>query len=267
MSEERTAHNAKYNNVDWIGQKFGRLTIVGASKVKLNNGKKYWYWKAVCDCGNNVTVRPADLVKGKMKSCGCYVNELKRKPKKHGESGTKLHNIWCGMKTRCNTDNKKYGRRGIRVCDEWRKYEAFAEWAKNNGYEDGLSIERIDVNGNYCPKNCTWIPLKQQARNKRTTHWVTYNGKKMSLVELCEKTGMPYKLIHERVTHYKWPIEKALSTPLWGATIQKETTHTCLVCGKIFTSHSYHSMYCSKECYRIVANARRREMNETKKVF
>ena len=96
-------------------------------------------------------------------------------PKHHGESHAHLHNIWCGMNDRCNPANvasKNYGDRGISVCEEWRDYTKFAEWARNNGYKEGLSIERKDVNGDYCPENCTWIELEKQARNRRTTRFV-----------------------------------------------------------------------------------------------
>ena len=130
---------------------------------------------------------------------------MKRKSigkKTHGESHTPLHNIWCGMNNRCDPDHKhadRYGKRGIHVCEKWQDYEAFAKWAYENGYKEGLTIERIDVNGNYEPGNCTWIEFDKQARNRRTTHWVVYNGRRMSLAEACEIAGMPYKQVFWRM--------------------------------------------------------------------
>ena len=149
--------------------------------------------------------------------------------KTHGESHTPLHNIWCGINNRCDPahkHSKRYGKRGICICDEWQSYEAFAEWARNNGYKEGLTIERIDVNGNYSPENCTWIPLAKQARNRRTTHWVTYEGRKMSLAEACEHAGLPYKQVFWRMAHAGWPFEKAISVPMGAGTGQKESDTT-----------------------------------------
>lgn len=121
------------------------------------------------------------------------------------------------MNNRCNPQNKdsgRYGKRGISICEEWKNYEKFAEWARDNGYKDGLTIERIDVNGDYCPENCTWIPLSIQARNRRTTSWVTYRGREMSLAEAAELAGLPYKQVHYRIKRSGWSVEKALSEPI-----------------------------------------------------
>lgn len=178
----------------------------------------------------------------------------------HGESHTPLHNIWCGINNRCDpmhTHSEKYGKRGITVCEEWHSYEDFAKWARENGYKKGLTIERIDVNGNYCPENCTWIPQGQQARNRRTTHWVMYQGKRMSLAEACEIAGLPYKQVFWRMSRAGWSFEKAISTPM-GATIgTKEHTNICIVCGKTFTSFSKASKYCSHDCYLVYRRAKR----------
>lgn len=180
----------------------------------------------------------------------------------HGESHTRLHNVWCGMNDRCNPNNtgsERYGKRGIRVCDEWYSYEAFAKWARENGYKEGLTIERIDVNGNYCPENCKWIPLVAQARNRRTTHWVIYKGERMSLAEACERAGLPYKQVFWRMRRGGWSFEKAISVPMGQDLGIREHEHSCAVCGKMFVSRSGKSLYCSLECYRVVKNAARRK--------
>lgn len=209
----------KYNNPKWIGKRFGRLTIIEPVHVVKKNGSKQWFWKVKCNCGTEKVVLPNDLISGHSASCGCLRREGARLPTYHKESHTHLHNIWCGMNSRCNPDHKyseRYGKRGITVCDEWSDYTKFAEWARANGYEDGLTIERIDVDGNYCPENCTWIPLAKQARNRSTTHWVEYQGEKMSLAEAAERAGLPYKQVHYRIKRRGWPVEKALSTPIKG---------------------------------------------------
>lgn len=106
----------------------------------------------------------------------------------------KLYQKWKSIKSRCTLENyKNYAGRGIHLCDEWQKFENFYEWAINNDYQEGLTIERIDVNGNYCPENCKWIPFKKQARNRRTTLWVKYKNNFVSLAEVAEKESLNYQ--------------------------------------------------------------------------
>lgn len=189
------------------------------------------------------------------------MNRISPGKKTHGESHTRLHNIWCGINNRCDPNHisaERYGKRGIKICDEWQSYEAFAAWAVENGYNDGLTIERIDVNGDYCPENCAWVTLGKQARNRRTTHWVIYDGKKMSLAEACEIAGLPYKQVFWRMRRAGWSFEKAISTPMGADKGIKESMHMCVVCGDEFISHSPQSKYCSLNCYREYKNACRR---------
>ena len=151
----------------------------------------------------------------------------------HGESHTRLHNIWCDMHKRCKF-HKKYGGRGIKVCEEWSKYEQFAKWARENGYDDYLTIERVDVNGDYCPQNFKWIEFSKQARNRTTTKWVNYQGKDMSLAEAAEISGIPYKQAHARIKK-GWSVEKALSEPIR----RKSALHK--KCDEL--GLNYHSVY------------------------
>lgn len=205
-----------YNKQEWVGKKFNSLTVIEPRHATLNNGTNQWFWLVKCDCGEERIEKPIAIIKGKIKTCGC--GRLSRIPwnKTHDESHTRLHNIWCGINNRCDPSHahtERYGKRGISICEEWKKYENFANWARNNGYKDNLTIERKDVNGNYCPENCTWIERKDQARNRSTTRWVEYQGRKMSLAEACEIAGMPYKQVHWRIQVRNWPVEKALSVP------------------------------------------------------
>ena len=233
--------NTKYDSTEWAGKKFGMLTIIEPVHVKTNGGKSTsWFWKVKCDCGNEKVMQPFKIINGKNVSCGCY-GKAKKVNLRHGESHTHLHNIWCGMNNRCNPDHKdseNYGGRGIRVCDEWASYEAFSDWARNNGYEEGLTIERKDVNGNYCPENCTWIPMEKQARNRRTTHWVEWKGRKMSLAEACEIAGLPYKQVFERIVKHKWSLEDALATPMRDPHAKSELHRKCDELGL-----DYHVVY------------------------
>lgn len=209
-----------YKSKEWIGQKFGKLTVIGTVNAKMKSGEKQWLWNVRCDCGTEKTVIPNDLITGHSVSCGCYRKHKPCPTKTHGESHTKLHNIWCSMKRRCSPGagraNRTYYGRGIRVCEQWNDYNVFAEWARSHGYNDNLSIERIDVNGDYKPDNCKWIPLAEQARNRRTTFWVELMGKRMSLAEACEICHMPYKQVFERIKKHGWSIEDALYIPIGG---------------------------------------------------
>lgn len=208
---------SRYNKEEWIGKRYGMLVVEKSVNRKMKNNTSQWLWRLRCDCGGEITTRPIEVIKGRVVSCGCYRKKRMSPTKRHGESHTKLHDIWCGMNNRCNPNNVSsvgYGARGIKIFDEWKEFEEFKAWSLKNGYEDGLTIERVNVDGDYCPDNCTWVPLSIQARNRRTTMWVTYNGRSMSLAEAAELAGLPYKQVHGRIKKYGWSVERALTTPI-----------------------------------------------------
>lgn len=129
----------------------------------------------------------------------------------------RLHKIWGSMHERCERIKHPYydayGGRGIKVCEEWREYLPFAKWAKNNGYTDNLTIDRIDVNGDYKPSNCRWTTMKEQQNNKRNNRVVTYHGENYTLTQLSEKTGIKKTTLKERL-NLGWSIEDAVNRPV-----------------------------------------------------
>ena len=148
--------------------------------------------------------------------------DKKFKPQqKHGLCKHRLFKIWSNMKDRClrekNTAYKDYGGRGITVCQEWMDdFINFYIWAMKNGYKDDLSIDRINVNGNYEPQNCRWITRKEQCFNRRNNHFLTFNGKTQTMKEWSIETGLHYDCIRCRINRYGWSTEKALTTPAKG---------------------------------------------------
>ena len=204
---------------DLTGKRFGRLLV-----IKRNGSKNSCAaWLCKCDCGNEKTISSSHLQQG-TKSCGCLSKEIAsergRKSKigdrtrKHGDFGTKLYNVWAGMKRRCNNENvlhyQDYGGRGITVCNEWKDYSNFKMWATSNGYKEGLTLDRIDVNGNYEPSNCRWTTWIEQQNNRRNAIRVNLDGKEFALRELSDISGICYRTLHARFKK-GWTAEQIIS--------------------------------------------------------
>lgn len=159
---------------DLKGKRFGRLEVISYVGAD-SRGRSKWLCK--CDCGKEITARVDSLKRGDTKSCGCYhAEEVAKYSRTHGLSRNRLYSVWSNMKNRCMCPTsrrfKDYGGRGISVCQEWtNSFLSFYEWAMESGYRQGLTIDRIDVDGNYEPSNCRWITNEEQQRNKRKHPW------------------------------------------------------------------------------------------------
>lgn len=206
--------------IDLEGKKFGRLYVV--SFVGLNHRKEA-VWRCKCDCGNEINVRSRPLRIGHTKSCGCLkIEEEKTRAehphkKTHGLSNSRLYTIWLNMKARClnrkNEHYNDYGGRGITICQEWLDdFMNFYNWAIENGYSDDLSIDRINVNGNYEPSNCRWVCETTQANNKRNNKIVEYKGQKKTIHQLAKENNVNYSCLRWRIEN-GWDIDEALNKP------------------------------------------------------
>lgn len=196
---------------DLTGKKFGRLTVIGVA----DDGKRKTSYICQCECGNVKKVRADGLTSGNTKSCGCLKREsdkrnvqkvpAQQKYLKTGfkVGGTRLYQIWQGMKARCynktNASYEKYGGRGIKLCEEWKQdYIAFHNWAMENGYSDKLTIDRINVNGDYEPNNCRWATNEQQSNNRRSNVNIRIGNATKTLKEWCDIFEVDYKTISAR---------------------------------------------------------------------
>lgn len=200
---------AKYNILP--GDRFGKLTVLSEAPPKHNSR----FFHCRCECGNSTVTSSRDLWHGFAKSCGCLrAEKFADSRRTHGKSNEPIYKTWIAMKQRCFNNShpnyKYYGGRGISICKEWFTFENFYNWAVENGYQDGLTIERKNNDGDYCPENCTWIPKSKQQQNTRKTIRVKINGIHFrSLKEAAKYYNVNYNIVCIRRSK-GWSISKAL---------------------------------------------------------
>lgn len=208
-----------YNEIPKM--KFGRLKPI--RMTRFGNGRTKWLCE--CDCGKEIEVTQKNLTTGNTTSCGC-LRKINSGTRTHGLSKTRLYKVFEGMKKRCYDEKeptyKYYGAKGITICSEWLEdFKKFYEWAVFQGYDESLprgqqTIDRIDVNGNYSPKNCRLITIAEQQRNKGNLEKYKYKGEEHLLCEWAEIFNIDFNFLRSRVCEHGWSIEEAINEPLYA---------------------------------------------------
>lgn len=207
--------------IDLVGKRFGRLLVI---RRAVNRKTHQARWHCQCDCGNFSIVFGYLLRSGRTKSCGCWKSDIASKVytklgklrSKHGKEPIRLYQSWRNMKQRCfnpaNPYFDDYGGRGISVCDEWKHdFISFRDWSLSNGYEETLTIDRIDNDGDYTPENCRWVHISVQANNRRSTRLISYNGETHSVTEWARICNIPAPILFSRLKRNTF--EEAISKP------------------------------------------------------
>lgn len=208
--------------IDLTGQRFGRLVVLNRASGPVKKGC-HVKWRCQCDCGKEIVTSSSNLRMGASTSCGCWrierlTEHFNSQNPCFGAYKTRLYSIYINMLSRTGNPRvpsyKNYGGRGIQVCQAWKdNYKAFFDWAVANGYDDTLTLDRIDVNGGYFPNNCRWVTPKVQANNTRVNHILKFKGNSMTLAEWGDATGIPRSVLYKRLKR-GWSVEKVLTEPL-----------------------------------------------------
>lgn len=213
------------NMIDLAGERFGKLTVVSFDGRRNHRT----YWKCVCDCGDYRIVSSDHLCNGDVKDCGCQRKGVAHW-KKHGGYNTRLYRIWSMMKERCHNQKRieysRYGGRSIHVCQEWLDFKTFMDWSLSNGYDDSLTLDRIDNDGDYCPGNCRWVTRKEQSNNTSSNRWITYGGEIKTITQWASENGLPYHVLKKRLDGLGWSFEKAISEPIHDNKSRKKVDAT-----------------------------------------
>jgi hypothetical protein len=221
----KTKIHRQKRGVNLVGQRFGRWTVLAETTPFLRrDGGRRRRWICKCSCGTVRMVLQQALFakpgKGSM-SCGCLHIECTYRT--HGMAQTSLYKVWASMRARCNNPNNKeyanYGARGIKVCAKWTAFEGFfADMGPT--YQPGLSIDRIDNNGDYTTDNCHWTTQQEQMHNCSINHWLEFGGERLIVSDWARKLGIKIHTLNSRLAA-GWSPERALTTP-----VGKHTVHS-----------------------------------------
>lgn len=196
--------------IDLTNQKFGKLVVLEKDQIKTKSGNAKWICQ--CECGNEVSVIGSHLRSGHTSSCGC--NRISNIAQGHAKE--RIYRTWKKMHIRCSDPNsdryKWYGGKGIEVCNQWSSFIEFRSWAYASGYDDTLTIDRINSEKNYSPDNCRWVDMKVQANNRTSNKIVYFEGKEYTVTELAEEKGMLPSTIFNRLK-LGWTINRTINTP------------------------------------------------------
>jgi hypothetical protein len=204
---------------DITGQTINNLKVLGY--VGKNEKGTHTLWLCKCKCGNETIVEGGNLRGGHTKSCGCLaIQRIVDHNRKHGMRGSRIYDCWRSMKSRCSNPKDegyfRYGGRGISYDPKWETFEGFYEDMKD-GYNDELTLDRIEVNEGYSKSNCKWSTPTEQAHNRRNNKKVIYKGKEHKLVDLYKELecDIPYGTVLDRLQS-GWSAERALTEPKGG---------------------------------------------------
>lgn len=203
--------------IDLTGQRFGRLVVIGRADPACDkHGSARWHCR--CDCGNETDALGRHLRLGRSASCGCLRRERAADTHRtHGGANSRLYIIWKSMRARCENPHHPhydyYGGRGVSICEEWHDFATFMQWAERTGYQENLTLDRIDANEGYNPANCRWITMHEQTRNKRNNINITYHGVTRCLSDWAATFGINVTTLRLRIRN-GWDIERAFTTPV-----------------------------------------------------
>ncbi|WP_052476149.1 hypothetical protein [Cohnella kolymensis] len=202
--------------IDFTGTRIGQLTVIReAGKDKFGHIQ----WLCKCDCGNETIVLSDNIKRKHSKSCGCLrTNTIVALNQTHGMTHTRIYTVWVNMVQRCNNPNsgrnyEAYGKRGIKVDSKWLTFDGFME-DMGDTYRDCLTLDRIDVNGNYTKQNCRWVEVLVQANNKRNNRFIEVRGKRATIPDLAREYKVPSATLWARIYKLGWSIDKALTEPI-----------------------------------------------------
>lgn len=197
--------------IEMAGRRYGRLLAIRPTEKKTAN--KSIYWECLCICGRTIEIGGHKLRTGHTKSCGCLRDDSR---KKHQMTSTSTYSVWKYMRQRCLNPKSnrydRYGGRGIKVCKHWSEFQHFFEDMGER--PKGLTLDRIDNDGDYCRANCRWATKKEQENNKSTNVIITYKGRRLTVSEWAEEQGINYSTLFYRLFKRGWSVEKALTTPV-----------------------------------------------------